>query len=370
MTPNNSKTLLHIVGTRPNIIKLGPIHAELAGVGGLQQAILQTGQHYDPALATELFEDFSLPSPDFDLQVGKLKPASQFASVVEGVSQVIEDLSPDLVLIYGDVRSTAAAAIAAYHCGVLTAHYEAGQRAHHRALPEEMNRIVADVFSDILLAAEKEAVANIELLGMQDMEVSVVGSLMCDAARMMAEKLEQTAKEDKNDEKSYAVFTCHRQASVDEKEDLLKVVEIIEAAAKRLEVRFPVHPRTHKRLTETGLLDRLEGNSAVRLFPALRYSEFMAMLKNAQLIVSDSGGIVAEGTYFGIPHVYLRDRCEHRAALDAGSVICVSLDVAAFNAALDRVLNGEVKFKCPDIWDGQASGRIRPILCEAMGLSD
>jgi UDP-N-acetylglucosamine 2-epimerase (non-hydrolysing) len=371
------KHILHIIGARPNVMKLGPLwHALHAR--GIPQRVLHTGQHYDPAMSAELFEDFRLPEPDVHLGAGALAAAHQFAAVVEGVAGEIDRARPGLVVAYGDVRSTPAAAIAAYYSGVRSAHYEAGLRAHTRAMPEEMNRITADVFCDVLWLTAPHAVENIRGLGLADVEMHVVGNLMADAVRMMgtevrvADVLARSGAADvvngSQAGAGFAVMTCHREATVESRAAMEAVCAIARDVGAKLPLVFVLHPRTQKKLDAAGLLAPLTAAGGIAIVPALRYRDFIALVRGARVLVSDSGGLVVEAACLGVPHLMLRDRTEH-AEDGLRGALAVGLDRGAVARALDEALAGRVQVSHPPLWDGKAAERIAGLVAAELSKS-
>lgn len=359
-------TILHIVGTRPNIIKLGPLHRAI-DARGLHQRVLHSGQHFDPAMSESLFADFSLPAPDRNLNVGGASEASQFARVVDGVAQSIEDWQPGLVLVYGDVRSTLAAAIAANLCKVKVVHYESGLRIGHRGMPEELNRVCADVFSDLLLLTEPGATANLDRLGLSDLRTELVGNLMCDALRETLGDPDRQATLVRPRAKKHALITCHRAATVDDPANLRALIAILTIAGQRLPLLFPMHPRTRSRLEQHGLTESMRSVPNLSIVESLRYSEMAQALADAHVVISDSGGLVPECCYANVPHVYLRDGTEHGGAPVGKGIWLSGLDPARFTSALHEALRFDGVQACPPEWDGQSAQRIAAVLERELG---
>lgn len=354
---DNTRHILHVVGARPNIMKLGPLWGALNAVSSVRQSIIHTGQHYDAALSGQLFEDFGLPKPDANLDTGKLGPAIQFGEIVTRLSPYLERMKPSLVIVYGDVRSTPAAAISAFYSGVPVAHYEAGLRNFHRTYPEEFNRIATDAFCDLLFPMEPASRDNLVRERRSEHNIFLDGDLMCDAARLMTQRYPAPPAE-LGLPARYAVFTSHRPNNVDALDTLTSVVAAIERLAAKVPVVFPVHPRTEARLKEHRLLNRLAANKNVRLLPPLRYSVFAPMLKGGAVAVSDSGGIATEAVHFRVPHLYMHTKTEHPLAVECGGMVCCGLDLENIEQEATRALAGGFSISVPDIWDGHAAGRI------------
>ncbi len=353
-----SKPLItHVVGARPNIMKLGPLWHALEQSGKFRQMVVHTGQHWDGPLSGELFEDFELPAPDHNLGVGSLAPVNQFSAVIDRLAEVLEQDRPALLMTYGDVRSTPAAAISAHHLGVKIAHYEAGFRTRSRIWPEEFHRIAADAYSDLLLVVDNDAEASLLNEGRNPADLTVVGDLMCDAAlRFASHPLPPAASALKPG--SYGVFTFHHGHSVDTPGPLGEVLDLVEMASRELPLVIPVHPRTRGRLVEFGLMDRLTGLTNTTLLPPLRYREFIPLVKHAAFVATDSGGLAPESACLGVPMLSLNPIHLHPLAGGSGGVCVCHRDQAVFADGLRNALTGKVKIQTPWQYDGQAASRI------------
>lgn len=322
--------ILTVVGNRPQFIKA-------AGVSHLlrqqyDEFLLHTGQHYDDEMSSVFFAELSLPEPDCYLRVGSGSHARQTAAIMEGLEPVLTDVEPDLVIVYGDTNSTLAGALVAAKQGVPVAHVEAGMRSFDRSMPEEINRVVVDHLSDLLLCPTRSAVEHLHSEGI-DRGVFVVGDAMLDVAARVA-KLQPTAGAPQRFGLSepYVLLTAHRAGNVDVDERLEALVEAVEAIPGR--VAFPVHPRTRKRLEETGLIDRLRTAPGLVLLPPIGYVDFIGLLTHARTLVTDSGGAQKEAYLFRVPCVTLRDTTEWRETVEAAWNRLVDLDTEALLDAL------------------------------------
>lgn len=356
----------HVVGARPNIMKLGPLWHELAQSGQVRQRIVHTGQHWDGPLSSELFEDFRLPPPDVNFGVGSLEPVRQFSAVIDRLADELTAHRPALTVTYGDVRSTPAAAICSHHLGVKTAHYEGGLRSFTRIWSEEFHRISADAYSEIVFTTEPHATENcVRERGSAD-GVHEVGDLMCDAARMLTEGVESSVAARLGLGARYGVFTTHHTNNVDTGVALADTLGVLELLAKRMSVVFPVHPRTWKNLSAFGLKGRLDGMHGVVQTPAMRYAEFIRLVKGSTVVAADSGSLCAECVYLGRPMLYLHPINEHAQAEASGALRVVGRDRAKIVAALDDVEGGRVRIVAPRHLDGHAAPRTASVVIQSV----
>jgi len=297
------------------------------------EVIVHTGQHYDDELSRIFFEELGVPSPEHELNAGGGTNTAQTARILAALEPVLSALSPEMVLVYGDTNSTLAGAVAARQAGIPVGHVEAGMRSFDREMPEELNRVLTDHASDLLLCSTETAVANLEREGAAG-EAHLVGDVMADvslAFRDIAEERSSVLSELGLEEGSYLVATAHRAGNVDRPERLERLADLL--AAMPEPVVFPVHPRTRLRLEETGLIDRLEG---VRVVRPLGYLDFLKLARHARAVLTDSGGVQKEAYLLGVPCVTLRDTTEWVETVESGWNVLVDLDRDAAIAALER----------------------------------
>jgi UDP-N-acetylglucosamine 2-epimerase (non-hydrolysing)/UDP-GlcNAc3NAcA epimerase len=321
------------------------------------EVIVHTGQHYDDELSRIFFEELGVPAPAHELDAGGGSNTAQTARILARLEPVLTGLSPKLVLVYGDTNSTLAGALAARQAGMATGHVEAGMRSFDRAMPEELNRLLTDHASDLLLCSTETAVANLEREGANG-EVHLVGDVMADvslAFRDIAEERSQILDELALDPGSYLVVTAHRAGNVDDRDRLERLIDLL--AALPGPVVFPVHPRTRLRIEEAGLSDRL---GAVRLISPLGYLDFLKLARHARAVFTDSGGVQKEAYLLGVPCVTLRDTTEWVETVEAGWNVLVDLDRDAALAALDRNPPAER----PELYGG---GHAAECVCEVLG---
>jgi UDP-N-acetylglucosamine 2-epimerase len=326
--------ILTIIGNRPQFVKAAAVSRRLRE--DHEELIVHTGQHYDDELSRVFFEELSVPAPDRQLGAGSGTNTAQTARILGAIEPLLGELRPDLALVYGDTNSTLAGALAASQGGVALGHVEAGMRSFDRSMPEELNRVLTDHASDLLLCSTETAVANLEREGVQG-EVALVGDVMADvslAFKDIAEERSDALAERGLEPGSYLVVTAHRAGNVDEPDRLLRLVELIEALP--LPAVFPLHPRTRARLEAAGLLERLAGATGIDLGPPLGYLDFLKLARHARAVLTDSGGVQKEVYLLGVPCLTLRPNTEWVETVEAGWNVLVDLDREAALEALER----------------------------------
>ncbi|MBD3237966.1 MAG: UDP-N-acetylglucosamine 2-epimerase (non-hydrolyzing) [Candidatus Eisenbacteria bacterium] len=355
-----------IVGARPNLVKIAPLMRAFAHEEILDPRLIHTGQHYDVEMSRAFFEDLEIPDPDRNLEVGSGSHALQTARIMERYERVMEDDRPALLLVVGDVNSTIACSLVAAKRGVAVAHVEAGLRSFDRSMPEEINRVLTDQLSDLLFITAEEARGNLLREGIAQERIHFTGNVMIDAlfdALPLAARRETPGRFGLAG-RAYAVATIHRPSNVDQRESLAQVVTIFVDLAQRLPLVVPLHPRTQERLGSFDLLERLRAAPGVILAPALRYLEFQDLMRQARLVLTDSGGIQEETTVLGIPCLTLRANTERPITVTHGTNRLVGPDPAKVLAAADAVLAAPRLAEPPVLpgWDGLAAQRIAKIL--------
>jgi UDP-N-acetylglucosamine 2-epimerase (non-hydrolysing) len=362
-----SKVVLHVIGARPNYMKVAPVYEALKSRSGIRQVLVNTGQHYDQAMAGIFLEEFGLPTPDVDLGVGSGSHATQTAKVMVGFEQVCAELKPDLVVVVGDVNSTMAASIVAAKMLIPVAHVEAGLRSFDRAMPEEINRIVTDRLADLLLTPSPDADENLRNEGVVPDRIHRVGNVMIDTLLRFLPIATLDRVHDRVDVKSgeYAVVTLHRPSNVDSPATLGRLLEVMRRIAKRLPIVFPMHPRTRERLQKSGLT--LDGQGLLACDP-MGYVDFLSLTSHARIVLSDSGGLQEESTALGIPCLTLRDNTERPATVTHGTNRVVGTDPEQIMAAFDEWILRPPRPKCPELWDGHTAPRIAQVLSRFIGV--
>lgn len=343
-----------VVGARPNFIKAAPVLREL-GRMGLAVRLVHTGQHYDREMSDVFFDGLQMPKPDVYLGVGSGSHAEQTAAVIVGLERELLSHRPDMLIVVGDVNSTMASALAAAKLGVPVAHVEAGLRSFDRSMPEEINRIVTDSVSELLLTSEESANRNLAREGHPPEHIRFVGNVMIDS---LLANLDRAAAMDVPGRLGlahggYAVLTLHRPSNVDDAGALAEILSAVAEISKELPVVFPAHPRTSKRLGGCEL------PSGMRVLPPLGYLEFLSLMRGARLVFTDSGGIQEETTVLGIPCLTLRENTERPVTVELGTNTLVGRDRARILAASRAALDGKTKKgTIPPLWDGRTAQRI------------
>lgn len=346
--------LLHVVGTRPNFVKMAPLIAATAQLDGADDVLVHTGQHYDKAMSDVFFSELGVREPDHMLGVGSGSHAEMTARVLERIEPVIAYERPDMVVVPGDVNSTLAAALCASKLEVPVCHLEAGLRSFDRTMPEETNRVVVDHIADLLLHHSDEAVENLAEEGIEGEKVQFIGNTMIDTLARLEDRFRArgTARSLGLEPGTYLLVTLHRPALVDG--PLLEsAMEALEEVGRMMPVVFPVHPRTRKMLAR-------ESYEGVTLADPVGYLDFLSLEADAAAVLTDSGGIQEETTYLGVPCFTLRDNTERPVTIRAGTNTLLGLDpnrIATIPARLERRTATNGRGAPPPLWDGHAAER-------------
>jgi len=355
--------IAHVVGARPNFMKIAPILAACAELPSLRSTLVHTGQHYDGAMSQLFFDQLRIPRPDVNLEVGSASHAQQTAAVLQRFEPVLLERRPDLVLVVGDVNSTLACSLAAVKLGIPVAHVEAGLRSFDRSMPEEINRLVTDAIAELLFVTEKSAIENLEREGVDPARVHFVGNVMIDtllahraaaAASDVVERLGVRAGE-------YAVLTLHRPANVDAPAALRGILEPLSDLSRTMPIIFPVHPRTREALAVHAPL--LSAGHGIRLVDPLGYLDFVRLMGQSRLVLTDSGGIQEETTILGVACVTIRENTERPVTVTNGTNRLAGTTSEGIRKTIVEVLKAPtVVVPPPPLWDGRAATRIAEIL--------
>lgn len=355
-------SVLCVVGARPNFVKIAPILAALKAAGRISARLCHTGQHYDPDLNDSFFNDLGIPRPDTRLEVGSGTHATQTAAIMARFEPVLDTERPSAVLVVGDVNSTLAAALVAAKKDIPVVHVEAGLRSFDRTMPEEINRILTDQISDLLFATEPAALENLSREGVPAERVKLVGNVMIDALKRQMPSATPAARtlaaSGGLPETGYALLTLHRPSNVDDPLVLAPLLDAIRAIGRDLPVIFPVHPRTRVRLEAAGLSARLAAPE-IRALPPASYLDMLGLMREAKLVLTDSGGLQEETTALGVPCLTLRENTERPVTVSEGTSTLVGNHPAAIAAAYAEFRRtGGKRGRVPALWDGQAAERI------------
>jgi UDP-N-acetylglucosamine 2-epimerase (non-hydrolysing) len=356
--------ILHIVGARPNFMKAAPVIRALAAHDVIRQSLVHTGQHYDAAMSAVFFQQLEMPAPDCNLGVGSGTHAQQTAAVMQAFEPVLLERKPDLVLVYGDVNSTVAAALVCAKLGVRVGHVEAGLRSRDRTMPEEVNRVLTDQLSDLLFTPSADADENLLREGIDLARIHLVGNVMIDTLIRLLPRTENYLTAISR-ESPHALVTLHRPSNVDDLPWLREVLSTLATLSEHLNVIFPVHPRTRRSLADLGFS---ADGTRMQFVEPLPYLEFLALQRRAALVITDSGGIQEETTFLGVPCLTVRENTERPITLTQGTNQLVGRDLQKLRATAEAILkrNSGAKETRENhnipLWDGHAAERIAQIV--------
>jgi UDP-N-acetylglucosamine 2-epimerase (non-hydrolysing) len=363
--------LIHlIVGARPNFMKMAPLYKELSlSSNRYEPQIIHTGQHYEEQMSKLFFNDLAMPEPSAYLNVGSGTQGKQTARIIERYEDLIlSGNKPDLVIVAGDVNSTIACALVAKKLYIPVAHLEAGLRSYDDRMPEEINRVLTDRISNILLTPSLDANKNLKKEGIDPEKIYFVGNIMIDSLVAHKEKAENSNifhQLNMVPNEKYALVTLHRPSNVDEYEGLKMLLTSLEIIGRKIKIIFPMHPRTRKNIYDLGLSSFLNTNSDILFTDPLGYLDFLKLEMNAKFILTDSGGIQEESTYFGVPCLTLRENTERPITITEGTNHLVDLNVESIVNSVRKIIEGNVKQgKIPKYWDGKTASRIVKVLDE------
>lgn len=360
------KTIVCVVGARPNFMKIAPIIKALKKTQEhVSFYLVHTGQHYDQAMKASFFQQLDIPEPDIDLEVGSGSHSEQTAHIMLRFEPVLDNVKPCAVLVVGDVNSTVACGLVAVKKAIPVIHVEAGLRSHDRQMPEEINRVLTDQISDTLFTTERSAHEHLLKEGIESRRIHFVGNVMIDTLRANLEHAIAFAETLKGYDKAqpvkageYALLTLHRPSNVDDPRTLTRLLLSIARISRKLPVIFPIHPRTHNQIKQQGLLDVI-GSPTIIDLPPVGYLQMLGLMQSAKLVLTDSGGLQEETTSLGIPCVTLRENTERPITVEQGTNTVVGTDPEKIQACVDDILTtGGKSGRIPEYWDGKAAERI------------
>jgi UDP-N-acetylglucosamine 2-epimerase (non-hydrolysing) len=354
--------LICVAGARPNFMKLAPVVDALTKDGAFAPVLVHTGQHYDDRMSGQFFRDLGMRDPDYNLEVGSGSHAAQTAEIMKRFEPVVLQEKPDGVLVVGDVNSTMACALVAKKLQVPVIHVEAGLRSFDRSMPEEINRLVTDAISDILLVTEESGRRNLLAEGIAEARIHLVGNLMIDSLRRNLQHAQQSTVLGRLGAaaKSFGVVTLHRPANVDEATRLGEMLRALESISEALPLYFPVHPRTRSQLERLGF----SSHNGVRLLEPLGYTDFLCLMANSCVVFTDSGGIQEETTALGIPCLTLRDNTERPITIEEGTNLLAGTRESTILTAWQQLQAAPKRGRIPRYWDGNAAPRAVSVLRE------
>ncbi|MBV7338405.1 UDP-N-acetylglucosamine 2-epimerase (non-hydrolyzing) [Chloroflexi bacterium TSY] len=362
--------ILNVVGTRPNMMKIAPIIEVMKASETIEQTLLHTGQHYDENMSQIFFDELGIPAPDIYLGVGSASHAEQTARIMVEFEKILMAQRSDIVLVIGDVNSTLACAITAAKLTVPVVHVEAGLRSYDRTMPEEINRIVADALSDLLLTPSLDANENLRKEGVPEEKITFVGNVMIDTLY----KHRSYAKQQKTPQKlgmkpkGYALLTLHRASNVDQQETFGGIIDALIDIATDVPIVFPIHPRTKNRIEEFGLAEKIAAVQNIVLIDPQGYLSFLDLMMHAQLVLTDSGGIQEETTILSVPCLTIRPNTERPITIHQGTNILVGADPERIRSETRKIIKGQVKpQQIPERWDGHAAPRIVNAILRSFG---
>ena len=372
MNPANSTLgpILLVVGARPNFMKIAPLYSELKE-RRCPQLLLHTGQHYDENMSKVFFDDLGLPEPDIYLGVGSGSHATQTATIMVKFEKVCQDVRPSLVVVVGDVNSTLACTIVAKKMNIPTAHVEAGLRSWDMRMPEEVNRKLTDSVADILLTPSMDGNHNLIREGRSEDDIFFVGNIMIDSLVYCLERSSETHILRKLDirKRKYGVLTLHRPSNVDDRDSMSSIISALTEIGKNIEIVFPIHPRTKNMIREMGLSQKLSEVPNIKTLDPLGYLEFIAIVANSKVVLTDSGGLQEETTFLKIPCITLRDTTERPITVTHGTnTIAGNQTMKIIKAFNESMAQDYAEMDDLPLWDGKTAGRIAGIIEDYLGV--
>ncbi len=353
--------IINIVGARPNFMKIAPIMHVMQSDQAIHPLLLHTGQHYDFSMSGSFFSELNIPEPDINLEVGSMNHAKQLASIMEKFDDVCEEIKPDAILVVGDVNSTMACSLVAVKRGIKVIHVEAGIRSFDRSMPEEINRLVTDSVADLLLPPSRDAIENLVNEGHDTANIEMVGNIMIDTLLSSQQKIQQSDVLNKLqlESRKYVTLTLHRPSNVDNETNLKNIVAALDYIQKKMEIVFPVHPRTRKMIATFGLESRIKEMKNLKLIDPLGYFDFSRLVADSFFVLTDSGGIQEETSVQQIPCITLRDNTERPVTISVGTNELAGSDTGRIIKLADDIFaNKWKKGGIPEMWDGKTALRI------------
>ena len=358
-----TKPIILVVGARPNFMKIAPIYAELQS-RGQELILLHTGQHYDDNMSKVFFDDLGMPKPDIYMGIGSGSHAYQTGTVMIEFEKICQEKDPSMVVVVGDVNSTVACTIVCAKMGIPCAHVEAGLRSFDRDMPEEINRILTDSVADLLLTPSPDGDEHLRAEGIAEERIIRVGNVMIDSLYSNLTRAESSSIQDELGlEEDYSILTLHRPSNVDDEGIFAGIISALEVIGKEIQIVFPMHPRTEKMAKQFSLYERIASIPKIKITGPVGYLDFVALMSNSKLVLTDSGGLQEETTALGIPCITLRENTERPITVTEGTNTIVGCDPELIKStALDALTTGGKSGRIPEMWDGKTAHRIADVL--------
>lgn len=354
------KKLHLIVGARPNIVKASPVYNSLAKLKKFDIKVINTGQHYDKLMMETFINELEFKKPDINLKVGSGTHGEQTAKIIKGYEKVLFNSKPDAIIVFGDVNSTLACTIAAKKMMIDVIHIESGLRSFDKDMPEEINRVMVDSVSDYCFTTCEDASLNLINEGKSKESIFMMGNTMIDSLLKFESKFNESKILDKYGlgVQEYILFTMHRPSNVDNQDKLLKIINQIMLISKKHRCFFPMHPRTLNQIKKLNVLEKIKDIPNIVLSGPLGYFDFMKVQKNAKLIVTDSGGIQEESTYFGVKCLTVRNNTERPITINEGTNKLIGNEILNIEDEVNIYINNPKSNSPIKYWDGEAGKRI------------
>lgn len=353
-----------IVGARPNIIKASPVYNSLHSLKKFEITVINTGQHYDKLMMDTFIKELEFKTPDINLKVGSGNHGEQTAKIIHKYEEILLKSRPDAIIVFGDVNSTLACTIAAKKLMINVIHIESGLRSYDKNMPEEINRMMVDSVADYCFTTCEDASSNLIKEGKLPGSIFMAGNTMIDSLVKFEKKFNESSILNQYDlnHREYILITMHRPSNVDNEEKLLKIIDQIIIISKEHQCFFPIHPRTMNRIKDLNLLKKIEGLPNIIISGPLGYFDFMNIQKNAKLVVTDSGGIQEESTYFGVQCLTVRENTERPITITEGTNTLIGNSIDNISVEIANTLENPKKKSAIKYWDGHSGGRISKII--------
>jgi len=360
--------IIHVAGARPNFVKIASILKACDKEPQIESVLIHTGQHYSDSMSKAFFDQLDIPEPVINLGVGPGSHAQQTGEIMKRFEAVVLQHNPDAILVVGDVNSTVASALVAVKLGITTIHVEAGLRSFDRSMPEEINRVVTDSISDILFVTEPSGVRNLRQEGIDPYKIHFCGNVMIDTLELYKARAAQSNILNGLGLNigEYGVVTLHRPTNVDDHSVFARIIDALEEIQKDIKIVFPMHPRTYNNLKSSGVSERFDALPNLMTINALGYLDFLKLMSESKVVITDSGGIQEETTILGIPCLTIRENTERPITITEGTNKLVGTQTHTILKGYRESLNNPPKKVRPKFWDGKAAERIVQVILNSL----